>query len=144
MQRKGGQVDIINDVLEACIVAYPASGFLKSLLSQYEERGGLSKKQLEGLYQKASKVATLSPAKLATLEAEILKRPNRFKSEAPPIKPVYEKDPVAGELIKKILDKYPHHKRVLFLQSKYENNEVITATEVSELKRFAALLKPSP
>ena len=142
MLRKGSQVDIINDILEACIAAYPASGFLKSLHSQYEERGGLSKKQLEGLYQKASKVDALSPAKLATLEAEILKRPNRFKSEAPPIKPVYEKDPVAGELISRILEKYPQHKRVLFLQSKYENNEVITAAELSELKRFAALIPP--
>jgi hypothetical protein len=144
MQRKSGQVDIINDVLEACIAVYPANGFLKSLLAQYEERGGLSKKQLEGLYQKASKVSSIPSAKLATLEAEILKRPNRYKSEPPPIKPVYEKDKEAGELIKRILDKYPQHKRVLFLQSKYENNEVISPAEVSELKRFAALLKPPP
>lgn len=141
MQKKSGQVDIINDVLEACIAANPANGFLKSLLAQYEERGGLSKKQLEGLFQKASKVSSLTPARLATLEAEILKRPTRFKSEAPPIRPVYEKDPVAGELISRILEKYPQHKRVVFLKSKYDNNEVITPAEVSELKRFAALLK---
>jgi hypothetical protein len=141
MQKKNGQVDIINDVLEACIAAYPTNSFVKSLLAQYEERGGLSKKQLEGLYQKATKVESLSSARLATLQAEILKRPNRYKSEAPPITPVYEKDPVAGDLISKILDRYPQHKRVLYLRSKYDNNEVITSAEVSELKRFAALLK---
>jgi hypothetical protein len=141
MQKKHG-LDIINDILEASIAAYPASAFLKSLLTQYKERGGLSKKQLEGLYQKALKVESIAPSKLATLEAEILKRPNRFKSGAPPVTPVYEKDEAAGDMINRILALYPQHKRVLFLRSKYENNEVITATEISELKRFCtALLK---
>lgn len=139
MQKKQG-IDIINDILEASIAANPASAFLKSLHTQYEERGGLSKKQLEGLFQKASKVSSIPPSKLATLEAEILKRPNRYKSAPPPITPVYEKDKEAGELIQKILEKYPQHKRVLFLQSKYENNEVISMSELSELKKFSAAL----
>jgi hypothetical protein len=135
------RIDIINEILDACIAALPASEFLKSLQKQYHERGGLSKKQLEGLYSKASRVSSIPPARLATLEAVILKKPTRFKSEAPSVTPVYEKDKAAGELIAKILSKYPQHKRVLFLQSKYDNNEVISAAELSELKRFAALLK---
>jgi hypothetical protein len=36
--------------------------------------------------------------------------PNRFKSEMPEAKPLYEKDKTAGELIDAILAKYPQHK----------------------------------
>ena len=36
-------------------IAFPASAFIKSLHQQYLNRGGLSKKQLEGLYQIAQK-----------------------------------------------------------------------------------------
>ncbi len=140
MQKKSGHVDIVNDILVASIAAYPDSAFLKSLLNQYEERGSLSKKQLQGLFQKASRIATLSPSKLATLEAEILKRPNRYRSEPPPPKPVYEKDKETGELIDKILAKYPEHKRVLYFRARNENNEVFSAAELSELKRFGAIL----
>ena len=69
MYRKKPDVDIIKDLLELTLVAYPASTFIKSLAFQYEERGGLSKKQLEGLYKKAEKVNTIPANKLATLEA---------------------------------------------------------------------------
>ena len=140
IHRKKPDVDIINDVLEATMQAYPASGFVQSLHKQYHERGGLSKKQLEGLYQKALKVADLPPNKLATLEAEILKRPNRYKSTLPPSTPLYTKDKEAGELIDSILEKYPQHKRVLFFKVKYDNNEVLAATELTELKKFHSVL----
>ena len=53
MFRKKPDVDIVKDLLELTAVAYPASTFIKSLAFQYEERGGLSKKQLEGLLKKA-------------------------------------------------------------------------------------------
>jgi len=79
MYRKKPDVDIISDVLKASREAYPNSSFLQSLSVQYEERGGLSKKQLEGLYKKAEKIREKPPNWLATLEAEILKRPTRFK-----------------------------------------------------------------
>ena len=141
IHRKKPDVDIIQDVLEATLEAYPASAFIQSLLNQYRERGGLSKKQLEGLYHKAAKAPNLPPNKLATLEAEILKRPNRYKSALPPTTPLYTKDKEAGDLITAILAKYPQHKRVLFLKVKYENNEILSSTEIADLEKFYKLLK---
>lgn len=139
MYRKKIDVDIISDVLKLSLAAYPESTFIQSLSNQYEERGGLSKKQLQGLYSKASKVASIPANKLATLEAEILKRPNRYKSELPVNTPLYIKDEIAGKLIAGILEKYPQHKRVLFLKIKYENNELLSSTEMRELETFHKL-----
>jgi hypothetical protein len=141
MEQKKG-VDIINEVLEACILAYPVSSFIISLYKQYISRGWLTKKQLEGLYGKAEKTNELPPGKLAALEAIINKMPTRYKSEAPTeTKPLYEKDENTGKLIQAILEKYPQHKRVLFLQSKYQNNEPLTTNELADLKNFSKLLK---
>lgn len=141
MEQKKG-VDIINEVLEACILAYPVSSFIISLYKQYISRGWLTKKQLEGLHGKAQKISELPPGKLAALEAIINKMPNRYKSEAPTeTKPLYEKDEETGKLIEAILQKYPQHKRVLFLQSKYQNNEPLTNSELADLKNFGRLLK---
>jgi hypothetical protein len=139
--KKSSDVDIINEVLEACIMAYPVSSFVISIYQQYQKRGSLSKKQLQGLLGKASDIQDFSQAKLATLEAVIKKMPNRFKSELPETKPLYEKDKAAGELIDIILAKYPQHKRVLFLQSKYETNQPLSVMDVDELKKFKQLLK---
>lgn len=139
--KKASDVDVVNEVLEACIMAYPVSSFIISIYQQYQKRGSLSKKQLQGLYGKASEIKSLPTAKLATLEALIKKMPTRFKSELPENKPLYEKEKVAGELIDTILAKYPQHKRVLFLQSKYNNNETLSAMEVDELKKFKQILK---
>ena len=141
MQRKKVDVDIIKDVLLATLEANPNSEFVKSLLFQYEERGGLSKKQLQGLHGKALKVQSISDSKLATLEAVIQKKPNRYKSALPEHKPLYTKDDSAGKLIESILEKFPQHKRVLFLQSKFNNNETITPAEITELEKFVKLLK---
>ena len=140
MYRKKPDVDIVKDVLKASREAYPDSSFVQSLSLQYEERGGLSKKQLEGLYKKAEKIKTIPPNWLATLEAEILKRPNRYKSTPPQPKPLYEKDEKTGSVIEAILKKYPQHKRVLFFQSKYQNNEAFSASELAELEKFQKLL----
>ncbi len=141
MEKKKPQIDIVNEVLEACILAYPVSSFIISIYKQYLQRGSLSKKQLQGLYGKAQKIQDFSPAKLATLEALIRKMPTRFKSELPPAKPLYEKEEGNGQLIDAILAKYPHHKRVLFLKSKYDNHEVLSPVEVKELNKFYQLLK---
>lgn len=134
------EVDIINDVLEECILAYPVSSFIISLYKQYRERGSLSKKQLQGLYGKASKIKDIPVGKLATLEARIKKMPTRFKSDLPPPKPLFEKDESIALLIKAILSTYPQHKRVLYLKAKYDNNELLSAIEIAELKRFEQLL----
>ncbi len=140
MYRKKPDVDIIKDLLEMVSVAYPGSAFIKSLSFQYEERGGLSKKQLEGLYKKAGKVKTIPVNKLATLEAVILKRPTRYKSALPENTPLYTKDANTGKLINAILEKYPQHKRVLFFKAKYDNNEVLSSAETTELEKFHKLL----
>lgn len=137
---KKKEIDIINEVLEECILAYPVSSFVISLYKQYMQRGSLSKKQLQGLHSKASKIENIPQNKLVTLEAIIKKMPTRNKSELPENKPMFEKDKSIGELIKIILIKYPQHKRVLFLKSKYENNELLSAIEIGELKKFHQLL----
>lgn len=140
MQRLKPDVDIVLDLLKAVLEAQPMSSFTQSLLYQYQERGGLSKKQLQGLYNKAAKINTIAVSKLATLEAIIMKKPNRYKSALPAAEPQYSKDEKTGELLQSILAKYPQHKRVLFFKSKYDNNEVLSATEMAELQKFSKLL----
>lgn len=141
MIRLNPDVDIVLDILEAVVEAQPLSTFAKSIHRQYIERGGLSKKQLEGLYNKALKVKTIPPNKMATLEAIILRKHSKHKSELPPNVPLYEKDLGVEKMINKILEKYPQHKRVLFLQSKFTNNELLTPAEKAELEKFTKLLK---
>ena len=135
------KIDIVNDLLEDCILAYPVSSFVISLYKQYQQRGSLSKKQLQGLHSKASKIKDVSISKLGTLEAIIKRMPTRYQSELPPPAPLFEKDKEAGALIETILAKYPQHKRVLYLKSKYENNELLSSLEISELKKFRQLIK---
>jgi len=141
MKSKKPAIDIINDLLEDCILAYPVSSFIISLYKQYQQRGSLSKKQLQGLHSKASKIENVSISKLGTLEAIIKRMPTRYKSELPPPTPLFEKDKNAGALIEEILTKYPYHKRVLYLKLKYDNNELLSAIEMSELKKFKQLIK---
>jgi len=140
MARLNPDVDVVLDILKTVAVAQPGSTFIQSLLHQYQERGGLSKKQLEGLYGKASKIASITPGRLATLEAIILKKHTRFKSPLPASTPLYVKDTITEQMINTILEKYPQHKRVLYFRSKFENNEPLTATEISELQKFSRLL----
>jgi hypothetical protein len=133
-------IDSINVLLEECIMAFPVSSFIISLYKQYQQRGSLSKKQLQGLYDKASGIKDLAPGKLAAVEAIIKKMPTRFKSAIPPNKPLYEKDEETGALLENILQKNPSHRRALFLKSKYENNETLTPAEINELRKFEELL----
>ena len=139
MNRIKPDVDIIKDLLQAVLVAQPDSTFTRSILHQYEERGGLSKKQLQGLYSKAAKVNSIPPGKLATLEAIILKRPTRYKSVLPAVVPETGKDDQTGIVLSQILAKYPNHKRVLFLKSKFDHQEMLTPAETAEISRFAKL-----
>lgn len=134
-------VDVIKDVLQLVMKARPADAFVQSISRQYEERGSLSKKQLEGLHGKASRIETVSPAKLATLEAIMKKKLTRERGSATQIAdPMFVKDELTGKLIETILLKAPQHKRVLFLKAKYDNNELLSSTEISELKKFELLL----
>ena len=111
-----------------------------SLLFQYQERGGLSKKQLEGLLQKAKKITTLPPARLATLEAIIKKKVTRQRSELPKPTPLFVIDEHAIQMTAEILSKYPQHKRVLFYKTRLDNKETLSPLEKSELEKFHKLL----
>lgn len=134
-------IDIIARILDALYEHNPDALFVMSLMHQYEERGSLSKKQLQGLLSKAQKVKDMPPNWLGTLEAIILKMPTRYKPVEPVvISPIYQKDEIVGKYISAILAQYPEHKRVLFLQAKYANNETLSNDEVAELKKFARIL----
>lgn len=133
-------LDVLLEILKEMLKAHPRSEFVSSLYQQYCNRGGLSKKQLEGLYGKASKTVSVSPNKLATLEAIIKKKPTRERAAATLTAPLHTKNEEVGKTISSILTKFPQHKRLLFLQSKYDNNENISATEIAEIEKFKKLL----
>jgi hypothetical protein len=133
-------MDIVLKILTAVNQAKPDAAFISSLLQQYRERGGLSKKQLEGLHSKASKIEGILPAHLATLQAIINKKHTKYKSEPTAIIKKEEKPDDTAQLIDEILEKYPGHKRLLFFKIKIEKREVLSAIEKDELKKFYKLL----
>lgn len=141
MPRNSNDIDIILDILKQSVTAHPGSVFLNSLHTQYQERGSLSKKQLEGLYAKAHKITGISPGKLATLQAIILRKPNRYRSTATIIKPEAEQDDAdTCRMINEVLEKFPQHKRVLFFRMKLDKHESLPTAEKEELKKFHKLL----
>ena len=133
-------MDILLDILNEMVKAHPTSDFVNSLHQQYCNRGGLSKKQLEGLHSKAMKTANISQGKLATLEAIIKKKPTRERAAATISAPLPTKDEAVGKKIAAILEKYPQHKRLLFFKSKFDNNENISVLEIAEIEKFGKLL----
>ena len=139
MQKNTTEVDVILDVLRRSVDAFPSSIFVNSLLKQYQERGNLSKKQLEGLHSKASKIKDIPPGKLATLQAIILRKPTRYRSGISKPEPV-QADTISGPLINEILQKYPQHKRVLFFKMKLDKNDPLSLPEQEELKKFHKLI----
>ena len=133
-------LDIIMDVLKETLLIYPTSKFVNSLHYQYQERGNLSRKQLEDLHKKAGNVPSISAGKLATLEAIILKKPIKYKSSVTAPKSFSSGDELFNKLLSEILIKYPLHKRVLFIKLKFDNKEAITVVEKNEIERFHKLL----
>ena len=127
-------------ILETLKENKPDSAFISSLHQQFCNRGGLSKKQLEGLYAKAVQSKIISSAKLATLEAIIKKKPNRYKSEKIKTIAVEQKDESILQTLESILDKFPQHKMALFLQSKFKHNDPLSETEIAEIKRLGKVL----
>ena len=140
MNRLKPDVDVILNILTRMRELQPHSSFIESLLNQYIERGGLSKKQLQGLQSKCLKIGGIPVAHLATLEAIILKKPTRFKSEKPTISSEEKKDDNQIETVKKLLQKFPTHKRLLFLLSKAESREQLQPIEIAEIQKFNKLL----
>lgn len=135
------KIDVINEILEDGLLAFPLSSLLISLYQQYQRRGFLTKKQLRALHTKTAKAENISPGKRATLEAIIKKMPDRFKSEKPEPETGATPDAEAATIIHAILEKYPQHKRVLFLKSKLEDNALISSADMDELRKFQKLLK---
>jgi hypothetical protein len=134
------EINIVFDILTKMKAVHPTSTFINSLYNQYCTRGGLSKKQLEGLLDKAQKTPEIAQGKIATLQAIILKKITRERTKPTITAALPQKDEVLGKMLEEILAKYPQHKRVLFLQSKYTKNEAISVAEIDEIKKFAKLL----
>jgi hypothetical protein len=140
MHRIKPDVDIVMDVLNTVLAVRPDAVFVQSLLQQYRERGGLSKKQLQGLYDKARKTGAVPDGKLATLEAIILKKHTKHRSELPANAPLFQKDENTEKLLTEILAGYPQHKGVLFLKAKFDKDIPFSTAEMAELQKFHKLL----
>ncbi|KIC92968.1 hypothetical protein [Flavihumibacter solisilvae] len=133
-------IDIINTVLEDCIIAYPVSSFIISLYKHYLKWGTLSKKQLIGLHAKASQIEGIAPGKLAAIETIIKRMPDKVKPVEITRSPVVTKDSSIGETLERLLAAYPNHKRGLFLQSKFQLNESFSPEEMADIKRLKQML----
>lgn len=141
MDKKKKGPDVIDKILDACYQANKDALFTMSLMHQYEDRGFLTKGQLEGLFKKASLVKDMPTAWLATLEATIAKLPTRDKT--PVLKKasiVQEKDTAIEQKINEIQASFPQHKAVLALQFKFEKQLELTAAEKKEVEKFYDLL----
>jgi len=138
---KKKKIDVIDKLLEACYQHNKDALFVMSLMHQYEERGSLSKKQLEGLLLKAKKANDIPAGLIAGVEAIVLKMPTRDKT---PVEEIRNKEQASGdksgELIQELLHKYPQHKRVLFLKAQLEQRKILAVTEQQELEKFYQLL----
>lgn len=138
-------VDVIEKILDACYQYNPDALFVLSLMHQYEERGSLSKKQLQGLHQKASKIPAMPQHWLSTLQAIILKMPERHKIAKETTVPSanHAKNPYEEFLpiIASILQKYPQHKGALLLQTKCNLKQLLSNEEKSQLKQWQKLLQ---
>jgi hypothetical protein len=134
------QVDVVADLLNAVIAAKPDDAFCISLLEQYQMRGGLSKKQLEGLLGKATKFTEVSPGKLATLEAIIKKKKLIERSAATIDHKEAPIDDTPLMQMNEILEKNTSHRRILFLKSKWEQAGKLSTEETDDIKRLHKIL----
>ncbi len=133
-------VDVVADLLNAVIAAKPDDEFCISLLQQYKQRGGLSKKQLEGLLGKASKFADVAPGKLATLEAIIKKKKIVDRTVAAVVQQERKVDDTALHQMNEILEKNNQHMRILFLKAKWEKEGQLSQIEKDDVKRLHKIL----
>jgi hypothetical protein len=132
--------DIIDKILDACYHSNKDALFIMSLMHQYEDRGFLTRKQLQGLYYKAEKLPDLAPGLLATLQATIDRLPVRDKQPATIVIKETEKDEAALTMIRQILELYPQHKAVLALQTKIDTHHTLTPAETTDLKKLHKLI----
>ncbi len=140
MEIKKGQLDFVEKILNACFKELKYDLFLMSLMHQYEERGFLTKGQLQGLYYKAETVKDLPAGLLATLEATISKLPTREKKNAPIVLTEVKKDEESENKLNEILAKYPQHKAVLNLQNIFKKHDKLTSSEKLALNKIYKII----
>lgn len=133
-------IDIIAQIIAEVLKAKPTDAFCQSIQQQYFERGGLSKKQLEGLQGKAQRIAGIPASKLATLEAIIKKKHVTHRSSISATMPEAIVDTTSLPLITDILHQYPSHKRVCLLKHLLEKNGTLSTSEKEELVKFHKIL----
>lgn len=135
-----GNIDVVADLLKAVLSAKPDDSFCASLLEQYKLRGGLSKKQLEGLLGKATKFTYVAPGKLATLEAIIKKKNIIDRSISSTLKQEIVIDETPLLQMNEILVKNANHIRIVFLKSKWEKEGQLSKAEIDDIKRLHKIL----
>jgi hypothetical protein len=144
MLPKNKKIDVIEKLLSLCYEHNKDALFIMSLMHQYEERGSLSKKQLQGLLLKAQKIKEIPAHQIAAVEAIVLKMPTRDKT------PVQKTTPANSEAeaqiaaalaqTEQILAVYPSHKQVLLLKSKLKSHQSLTPQEQAGLNKFVKIL----
>ena len=144
MLSKNKKIDVIDKLLSLCYAHNKDALFIMSLMHQYEERGSLSKKQLQGLLLKAQKIKEIPAHQIAAVEAIVLKMPNRDKT------PVQKTTPAISEAeahivaaraqTEQVLALYPSHKQVLLLRSKLMSHQSLTTQEQADLTKFVKIL----
>jgi hypothetical protein len=140
MQIKKDGLDFVEKILTACYNSNKDDLFVMSLMHQYEDRGFLTKGQLQGLFYKAEKVRELPVGLLATLAATLSKLPTREKKDAPIIISEVKKDEETENKLNEILAKYPQHKAVIGMHNNFKKYDKITSTEKLELDRIYKFL----
>ncbi len=142
--QKSHKIDVIEKLLTLCYEHNKDALFIMSLMHQYEERGSLSKKQLEGLLLKAQKIKEIPAHQIAAVEAIVLKMPTRDKTpinkSAAANDPIKESIGLALVKVDQILMLYPAHKQVQLFRFKLNNNQPLSAQEQTELDKFSRLL----
>ncbi len=144
MLPKNKKIDVIEKLLSLCYEHNKDALFIMSLMHQYEERGSLSKKQLQGLLLKAQKIKEIPAHQIAAVEAIVLKMPTRDKT------PVQKTTPANSEAeaqiaaaltqTEQILAVYPSHKQVLLLRSNLMSHQSLTPQEQADLNKFVKIL----
>ena len=144
MLPKNKKIDVIEKLLALCYAHNKHALFIMSLMHQYEERGSLSKKQLQGLLLKAQKIKEIPAHQIAAVEAIVLKMPTRDKTPVQKTTPAHTgaeaQITAAIAQTEQILAVYPSHKQVLLLRSKLMSNQPLTPQEQTDLTKFVKIL----
>ena len=144
MLSKNKKIDVIDKLLSLCYEHNKDALFIMSLMHQYEERGSLSKKQLQGLLLKAQKIKEIPAHQIAAVEAIVLKMPTRDKTPVQKTTPAHTgaeaQITAAIAQTEQILAVYPSHKQVLLLRSKLMSNQPLTPQEQTDLTKFVKIL----